>query len=171
MQDELEVIRAALAGQEEAWTEIYRTHYAMVRNICQNILGHSEDVEDAIQESFLRVFTHLRTFKGKAKLSTWIYRVAFTTVLWKYTRPGKYRKLAGELISIDDVANIIPAPSADDRTIPLAEIWKDLRVKDRNLLVLTYLYGYEACELGETPSTVKSRIFRAKKNAITVLTG
>lgn len=91
-----ELIQQALAGDLQAKTEIVRRNEDMVYNLALKLLSRSDDAENVLQETFLRVFEKLETFKLESSLRTWIYRIAANEALMLLRR----RKV--EWISTDD---------------------------------------------------------------------
>ena len=83
---EANVIERAKAGDQAAFTEMYRKHSNRVRYICLKVIHDADASEDLTQETFLRAFTKLHTFQGEATFSTWIYRIAFNTALMELRR-------------------------------------------------------------------------------------
>ncbi len=73
--DETSVLAGCRAGDEEAWRALVARHQDMVYAVCRRIAGPA--AEDAAQETFVRVFHKLHTFRGGSKFSSWLYRVAY----------------------------------------------------------------------------------------------
>ena len=70
------LVRALRAREEDAFSELVRTYQHKVFNIVFRILGDRHEAEDVAQEVFITVFKHIDSFRGDAKFSTWLYRVA-----------------------------------------------------------------------------------------------
>jgi RNA polymerase sigma-70 factor (ECF subfamily) len=70
------LVRALRAREEDAFSELVRTYQHKVFNIIFRILGDRHEAEDVAQEVFITVFKHIDSFRGDAKFSTWLYRVA-----------------------------------------------------------------------------------------------
>ena len=81
-----EVIQRAQAGDEAAFAELYRTHRRRVQFACLKVLCDADASEDLTQETFLRAFTKLKTFRGQSSFSTWIHRIAVNTALMEVRR-------------------------------------------------------------------------------------
>jgi RNA polymerase sigma-70 factor (ECF subfamily) len=91
-----ELIQQALAGDVEAKTEIVRRNEDLVYNLALKLVSRPEDAENVLQETFLKVFEKLDTFKLESSLRTWIYRIAANEALMLL------RKRKGEWVSMDD---------------------------------------------------------------------
>ncbi|MGH9382325.1 MAG: RNA polymerase sigma factor [Thermoanaerobaculia bacterium] len=71
-----ELVERCRYGDPEAFGELYARYGNMVFNLALRHLGDREEAADLTQEVFLRVFRHLRGFRGQSSLKTWIYRIA-----------------------------------------------------------------------------------------------
>ena len=78
---ESELIKGLKEGDESAFKELVDTHKDRVYNTALGIVQNAEDAEDVAQEVFIQVFRSIHSFKGDAKLSTWLYRIATTRSL------------------------------------------------------------------------------------------
>ena len=71
-----DLVRRHLAGDRDAFPELLRRHELRVYNIALRMTGRPEDARDATQEAFLSVWKRLGSFRGDAKFSTWLHRIA-----------------------------------------------------------------------------------------------
>ena len=78
--DEVLVANAKL-GDERALTELWRRHGKVAQRILWRMTGNREDAEDALQETFLKSFVHLKSFDERSKFSTWLIRIAINIAL------------------------------------------------------------------------------------------
>lgn len=84
------LVNRILSGNTEALEHLVIMHQNLVYNIAFRMLGNHHDSEDLTQEILLRVISNLSSFKGKSKLSTWIYRIAVNSILdYKKSQPEK----------------------------------------------------------------------------------
>lgn len=79
--DDHTLVTAFLDGHSGAFDVIFERHRRQLYQICYRFAGSHEDAADLLQESFIRAFKGLRSFKGDASLSTWLYRIAVNTCL------------------------------------------------------------------------------------------
>lgn len=70
-----DLIQQAAHGNEQAFEHLVTKYQGMVFNTIYRYIGTSDDVEDCAQEIFIKVWRNIKKFKGKSKLSTWIYRI------------------------------------------------------------------------------------------------
>ena len=71
-----ELVGLAAAGDSEAFAELLELHYDRIFRFCFRLTGRREEAEDLTQEICLALPAKLQNFRGKAKLTTWLYRVA-----------------------------------------------------------------------------------------------
>lgn len=70
-----ELARLAADGDAAAFDEIYSRHRRFVYNLAVRMTGNQADAEDLTQESFFSVFCRVRSFRGEALFTTWLYRL------------------------------------------------------------------------------------------------
>lgn len=96
-------IRLAQLGDAASFENIYDIHRHRVYSLCLRMVRHTSEAEDLTQEAFLSVFRKIRTFRGESQFSTWLYRVAFNTVLMHF-RKRKRDEIPLEVCSDPDWA-------------------------------------------------------------------
>src|SRR5215204_6546446 len=79
--DDRTLVEACLAGDTASFDVLVERHRRQVYQVCYRFVGNHEDASDLAQEAFLRAYRSLRTFKGQAAFSTWLYRVAVNVSL------------------------------------------------------------------------------------------
>lgn len=80
----------ACAGDLQALDEVLRAVEPGVFTLVMRMLGHYEDAQEATQDVLVRVATHLGAFRGEARFSTWVYRIARNVVLTYRTRTPEW---------------------------------------------------------------------------------
>lgn len=73
---ERKLVRALRRRDEEAFSELVRVYQHKVFNVIYRIVGDRQEAEDVAQEVFVAVFKYIDSFRGEAKFSTWLYRIA-----------------------------------------------------------------------------------------------
>lgn len=91
---ETELVQEVLAGSNSAFRALVDAYQDRVFNACLNVLHDREDAEDVAQEVFVEVFNSLRSFRGDAKLSTWMYRIALSKSLDLVRRKKRKKRFA-----------------------------------------------------------------------------
>src|SRR5436309_2298288 len=79
--DERALIAAGQAGDRAALDQLLALYERPLFALCHGILGHAEDAEDAVQETFLRVLRALPGFRGDATFRTWLFRIGVNVCL------------------------------------------------------------------------------------------
>jgi RNA polymerase sigma factor (sigma-70 family) len=75
------LVVAARHGSREAFGELCQPRAKLIVQKVQRITRNREDAEDALQDSFLMAFVHIKDFDGRSKLSTWLTRIAINSAL------------------------------------------------------------------------------------------
>ncbi len=69
------------AGEESAWGELHRDHYARLWSSVQRILNNPTLADDVVQEAFIKAHRDIKRFAGQSQLGTWLYRIAVNQAL------------------------------------------------------------------------------------------
>jgi RNA polymerase sigma factor (sigma-70 family) len=96
---EQELIASLKQGSEVAFKELVGVFKDRIYNTSLGFVQNSEDAEEITQDVFIKVFENINDFRGDARLSTWLYRIAVTGSL-EFLRKKKRKKRAGLLISL-----------------------------------------------------------------------
>lgn len=168
-----ELVQRFVGGDTDAFSELMEAHEDRVFGICLRMLRDREAALDATQETFITVFRKVDGFAGKSAFSTWLYRVAVNTC-YDALRRGKRRRtepLPEERVVMDPGA-AAELESAEDRPAIEAALAR-LSVEFRTAVVLVDMEGLAigtAAELlGVPPGTVKSRVFRGRRQLAEIL--
>ncbi len=168
-----QMVERALSGDPEAFGEIVRRWERRIFALAYGMLGREEDARDATQETFLAAFRNLRGFRGDARVSSWLHRIAVNQCITRQRRA----KVRGETALEDEAeknASVFalpidasPARSAEaierNRAVRKAVVSlpPDLRqvVVMKEFEELTFQQIADALEI--PLSTVKSRLYTA----------
>jgi RNA polymerase sigma-70 factor (ECF subfamily) len=171
--DEL-IVQRALGGDAEAFGELVRRWERRIFALTYGLLGREEDARDATQETFLAAFRNLRGFRGEAKVSSWLHRIAVNQCLTRQRRA----KVRNESALEDDVdatggfaapADHSPASVVEgrQRTAAVRRALNGLPLELRQVVVMKEfeeLTFREIAEALDLPlSTVKSRLYTGLK--------
>ena len=80
------IVERALGGDAEAFGELARRWERRIFALAYGMLGREEDARDATQETFLAAFRNLRGFRGEAKVSSWLHRIAVNQCITRQRR-------------------------------------------------------------------------------------
>ena len=168
-----QIVERALSGDPEAFGEIVRRWERRIFALAYGMLGREEDARDATQETFLAAFRNLRGFRGDARVSSWLHRIAVNQCITRQRRA----KVRGETALEDEAeknASVFalpidasPARSAEafERSLAVRKAVGSLPPDLRQVVVmkefeeLTFQQIAEALEI--PLSTVKSRLYTA----------
>jgi RNA polymerase sigma-70 factor (ECF subfamily) len=81
-----QIVERALTGDAEAFGEIVRRWERRIFALAFGMLGREDDARDATQETFLAAFRNLRAFRGDAKVSSWLHRIAINQCITRQRR-------------------------------------------------------------------------------------
>ena len=94
-----ELVRRAAANDHEAFRVLMRRYTQMLYRAARSILKNEAEAEDAVQEAYLQAYRAMGNFRGDAKVSTWLVRIAVNesiTRLHKHTRRAEVIRLEGD---------------------------------------------------------------------------
>lgn len=103
-----ELVALARAGDADAFEEVVRRHSPRVYRTLVRVLGSSTLAEDVTQETFIRAWRALGSFRGEARISTWLFRIAMNEANRHLAREARR-----ELLPFDDAMLDVPDLAAD----------------------------------------------------------
>ena len=170
------LVEALRRGEPQALDRFYRAYAEQVLGWAIRLGGPRLDPEDIAQDVFAIAFRRMSSFRGEARLSTWLFSIT-RNVIANARRRAAVRKLVG-LGTMEDVAVVQPGVDEHlDRVRQrriVQEALEQLKTNHREVLVLMDLEGRSAPEvsamLGVPPGTVYSRVHYARKAFARALT-
>src|SRR5579872_7114438 len=96
------LVSAAKTGSTAAFSALFSLYSKNIFRRTLSITGNIQDAEDAMQDTFLRAFVHLKQFDGRSKFSTWLTRVAINSSLILLRRKRTRRETSFESVSPSD---------------------------------------------------------------------
>ena len=179
---ENEIIRSVLRGNVNDFEKLVTAYEKNVYNIALRMVGDPDDAADMTQETFIKAYRALSSFRGDSKFSSWLYRIASNVCLDFLRSRSRHPQVSLSTVDEDDRATFeLP----DMRQNPEEQLMKKLGMEavrrgleqlpeqQRQILVLRELGGLSYAELAQTlgleEGTVKSRIFRARKRLCALL--
>lgn len=161
------LLEGCRAGDLAAFEELYERHAKRMKSIARNLLHDVADAEDAVQETFLKIYRGAKTFRGGAAFSTWAYRVLVNTCYDGLRRRGS--RPAGPSLDAGDAAPPQPTAVGADHPLRLAleTAVGRLNPKHRAVFLLFEVEGFSHGEIGRIlgipEGTSKTFLFGAKK--------
>jgi RNA polymerase sigma-70 factor (ECF subfamily) len=170
-----QIVERALTGDAEAFGEIVQRWERRIFALAFGMLGREEDARDATQETFLAAFRNLRAFRGEAKVSSWLHRIAVNQCITRQRRAKVRNESALETEQEKNAASF--AAPLHYSPVRVVEGWEttaavrlavnSLPLELRQVVVMKEfeeLTFKEIAEALDLPlSTVKSRLYTALK--------
>jgi RNA polymerase sigma-70 factor (ECF subfamily) len=163
--DEREVIARVRAGDGAAERALYEAHVDRVYRLAYRMAGDDELAREFTQETFIRAFERLESFRGEAALSTWLHAIATSVVLNGLRKVKRARERETDLGAADGVAGGARAaePDLKDR---LHRAIDELPERYRLVFVMHDVEGYTHEEIGAAlgveTGTSKAQLSRAR---------
>jgi RNA polymerase sigma-70 factor (ECF subfamily) len=169
-----ELIGLTLENHPRVFSYLVDRYKGMVFTLSSRIVRNPLDAEEVAQDTFVKAFRALDTFRFDCKFSTWLYRICFNTAM------SKARLGVQPAYSIDDrmaiphdAPNAMDALAAEDRSRYLNMALALLEGEESAILTLYYIEGNSIKEIesitGLTESNVKVKLHRARKKLYLLL--
>lgn len=174
---DIELIKQALEGDQQAYTEILKKYRAPLYNLLYRMVKNKMETEDLVQEAFIKAFKSLASFNDDYAFSTWLYKIAINNCI------DHFRKKKLKTFPIDkpieskdgSIKREFPDVSyqpdkyllSKEKEKIINEAIQNLPEKYRTAIVLRHNEDKSYEEISETMGiplgTVKARIFRARE--------
>ncbi len=166
------LVQQTLSGDAAAFEELVERYQGRLFALARHYTRNAVDIEDMVQDTFLKAYRRLDSFDHRSSFYTWIYRIATNTILDVLKRRGRSPiravedpEVIGEVAPVD-----APTPTADLEASELTEVTRkvldELPEIFKAVLVMREFDGlaYQeiADNLGISIGTVESRLFRAR---------
>jgi RNA polymerase sigma-70 factor (ECF subfamily) len=170
--DEIEMISRCQQGDQDALKEIFDRYRMKVYRIAYGVVRQREEALDIVQEVFIKLFRSIRSYKGRSKFYTYLYRMALNTAI------DHRRKMArSSFSSLDEEGSFDPSEEIEkgpDRMVLHKELegkvnlaLERLPMDQRMAIVLREVEGLSYQEMAESMGcsigTVMSRLHYARK--------
>ena len=155
-------------GDLAAFESLVRTHQRMIHSLTFRMTGSMADAEDLAQETFIRAFQQLDSYRGTAKFSSWLYRIAINTCLnWRHRESRRREIHDGWAADAALRPEADPPSGGDDAGQAVQAALMKLPAKQRAAIVLTVYDGLNHADaaraLGCSEATVSWRVFAARR--------
>ncbi|TDC77050.1 RNA polymerase sigma factor SigM [Micromonospora sp. KC606] len=167
---DLELLRAHVAGDRAAFTELFHRHRDRLWAVALRTLGDREEAADALQDALLSAHRAAARFRGDSAVTTWLHRIVVNACLDRIRRRQAHPTvpLPDGTRTEDGTGGVEPAAPATDHDTALVvrEALATLPAEQRAALVLVDVQGYPVAEvariLGVAEGTIKSRCARGR---------
>jgi RNA polymerase sigma-70 factor, ECF subfamily len=170
-----DLLRQHVAGDPDAFSELFRRHRDRLWAVAVRTLGDQEEAADALQDAMLSAFRRAGDFRGEAAVTTWLHRIVVNACLDRLRRrASRPVSLTGDDAMLDALAG--PSTGSDNAAAVRMDVTAALEVlppAQRAALVLVDMLGFTvddaAAVLGISPGTVKSRCARSRARLLPYL--
>lgn len=174
--DDIELIKASLDGDKKAFGQIVTRYQKMVARTVKGMLGDSVFAEDVGQEVFIKLYYSLSEFRGEAKLSTYIQRIAVNLTLNEIKKRKKFFSMFAQKGNNEMYEFEVADHNTEERREASEIVNKALLAMDpkfRIIVTMRMLQGYSTKETAEILNmplgTVLSRLSRAQEQLKNIL--
>ncbi len=169
--EEQDLVRLAIEGDDTAFGELVRIHQHEVYTVALRMVTDRDLANDVAQEAFIRAWRAIGRFRGDAKFSTWMHRIAVNTALTHRERRKRTRTEALDAMYYEPEADGLTPERAGVSAAAQASLEAaliDLAEPLRAVVVMKDVYGWShaeiADELGITVTAAKVRLHRGRKS-------
>ncbi|HIZ27285.1 sigma-70 family RNA polymerase sigma factor [Barnesiella sp. An55] len=162
-EDMMWVARCALLDDRKAFASLVDKYQGRVKRFFLSLTGGDESLSDDLaQETFIKVYYHLRSYKGLSSFSTWLFRVAYNLYYDELRKRGdRYFE------PLDRAAAIPQSPEPVDRRLDMTQALSVLRPEERTVVTLYFVEDMAIARIaavtGMPEGTIKSYLSRAKQ--------
>jgi len=174
---EARLAKLARNGDRNAFEELVELYKDKIFHLAYRMLSNKQEAEDAVQETFLRVYTNLHRYDENQKFSTWIFRIGTNLCIDKLRRRKNTYSLDAELPDGEGNDFYAMLPSDEDtpeKQIIVSETQELIRKaigslpeKYKSVVILRYLHDMSLQEIGDVldmpVTTVKTRVHRGRE--------
>lgn len=162
--------RRAGDGDQAAFEQLYRASVGRVYGLCLRMTANVSAAEDATQATFVQAWRNLGGFRGEARVTTWLHRIAVNEVLGQQRREARHQHEPEDAWQEQAPDTVTPPTDLDlERSIAA------LPEQARNVFVLCGVYGYghrdAATLLGIAEGTSKAHYHAARRRLRQALAG
>jgi len=177
-QDEINYIERILAGETNLFSYFVNSYSNSIYSLIVRIVQTNEDAEELTQDSFLKAFKKLDSFKGDCSFSTWLFRIAYNTAI-SATRKRKIvfptvDEMMMESVPDEAIETFFDPDENEIKLQKLEEAIGKLNVEEKTLITLFYIEDKSVTELARvldlTPENVKVKLHRVRKKLYVLMT-
>lgn len=153
---DIEIIESIKRGNTADFSLLINRYKDKAFNLLKRLLKNEMDAEEVLQDSFLKVFNSLKTFRYDSQFSTWFYRIVYNTALTKLS--SKKRKIEQEMTSIDEHFDLADYDnevysSAENAQEYILKMMNKLPIRHALVLILFYIDGLSLNEISKVLRT------------------
>ncbi len=172
------LIEMALRGSQQAYSLLAYRHEALLRSVIRRYFSDPNEVEETLQDTYIRAFQSMHSFRGDCKFSSWLYRIAFSVAINRLKSNQRHAQRMDGSIGPDSLG-LAYTPEEMNRVEKeetrrwLLQAMSLLSGHDAWVLQLFYLEEQSIQEIckasGWTESNVKSKLSRARQRLRSII--
>lgn len=176
--EDLSLARQAAAGDDNAFSVLVDRYSRLIYNVALRSVSSPEDAADISQETFLKAWRSIGSFRGECALSTWLCRIAINCCRDHARSAKRHRVLSLTVHDDEEESKVLDIPDTDVTAMPEEELTRQTEIaavrqaidalpEDQKMIItMRDITGLSYAEIAETlgleMGTVKSRINRAR---------
>lgn len=173
------LIDKVLDGDNNAFGELVDRYQNFVFTIAIRILKNTEEAEEVAQDSFIKAYDSLSSFRGDSKFSTWLYRIVYHKSLDRLKMNKRHRtyEIIEEITddSLDHIENGLEFMLSEERTGIIKKCIDQLPEEDAAIISLFYFEEQSVKEIAMvtdlTEDNIKIKLYRSRKKLFSLLQG
>ncbi len=171
------IVASVQAGDSELFGELISRYEMKLKRYARKYLAREADIDDLVQDVFIKSYTHIQSFDTSLKFSPWIYRIAHNTFLNELKRKSRY---VSSFFDVDAILPLLPAKETADADVLKEEmraevdsLLEKLQPKYKEVVILHYYEGLTYQEISDVlqipTSTVGVRMTRARHRLLQLI--
>ncbi|MEA3310602.1 MAG: sigma-70 family RNA polymerase sigma factor [candidate division WOR-3 bacterium] len=168
MQDH-EVIERVKKGESDLFEVLVRRYEARLYALAWRMLHNRADSEDAVQESFVKAYRSLKRFRGEARFSTWLYRIALNHILNKLRKGSRLRRADLDLDRMESRLSPTQASRQWELQVAVARAVDELPPRQRAIFHMRYEEERPHAEIAEILGISEGAVKANYHHAVTKL--
>lgn len=176
-QDDHLLIKDICAGQTQLYAILVKRYEGLIFTLCLRMMKNREDAEEVAQDVFVKAYQALSGFKGDAKFSSWLYRIAYNRSLDMLARKKRQPSFENteELANsnFENIENALDNMEHAKQQSFIKEAINQLESEDAFIVTVYYYEEQSVAEIaqitGLTESNIKIKLFRSRKKLFTLL--
>lgn len=163
-----DIIKLAMDGNEEAFTSVFMASYRYVYSVVRNYLNNDDDIYDAIQETYTKVYANFKKLKEPKSFLPWIGKISENVSKDILSCKSKINLTSAEEEEFlhEKGSDQLDVSVSSDVSIDITEVFSQLSPEDAELLTFVYYDGFKVSDIarmqGIAKTTVYSRLNAAK---------
>ena len=173
------LVERTLEGDTTAYGELVDRYQNFVFTIAVRILKVREEAEEVAQDSFIKAFDSLNSFRGDSKFSTWLYRIVYHKSLDRLKMNKRHRtyEIIEEITedSLDHIENGLEFMLSEERSATIKRSIDRLPEDEAAIISLYYFEEQSVKEIAKvtdlTEDNIKIKLYRSRKKLFALLEG